>query len=88
MLEIAQEIECEISETPPSLIPFKNNLSCELAARGGRYPPKYMFTTSLNCRLNAITLFGCVTKRLISCALFMDATLKATKAKQILKALT
>jgi hypothetical protein len=35
-----------------------------------------------------MTFFGCVTKRVMACALFVDATLKATKAKQIRKALT
>ena len=74
-------------EAPPNFIAFEANFR-ELVAHGGRYAAKCMFNTSPNFCLNAIALFGCVTKRVIACALFVDQAFISTKVKLILKALT
>ena len=47
-LEIIEEVEGQILEVPPSLIPFWPNLSCQLSTHGYGHAAKEMLHTGSN----------------------------------------
>ena len=86
-LEIAKEVESQILEAPPSLVPFQPNLSCQLSTHGHGHAAEDMLHTSSDCRLDTIQFFGCVAKRMVTSAFFVDQAFEATETQQILAAL-
>jgi hypothetical protein len=87
-LEITKEVECQVLEASPSLVPFQPNLSCQLSTHGHGHAAKDMLHTSSNCRLDTIQFLGCVAKQMIASAFFVDQAFEATEIQKILKAFT
>jgi len=72
-LEIMGEVEGQILEVPPSLIPFWHNLSCQLLPMDTVMQPRICSTQALI---------------MIASAFFVDQAFEATEIQKILKAFT
>ena len=87
-LEIRKEVEGQALEAPPSLVPCWPNLSCQLSTHGRGHAAEDMLHAGSDCGLDTIQFLGCVAKKMIASAIFLDQAFEATEIQKILEAFT
>ena len=85
-LEISEEVEGEIFESPPGFGSRQSNSSGHLSAHRHCHASKDVLDACSDCGFDAIKLFGCFTKWIVASSLFVNQAFESAEAQQILKA--
>jgi len=87
-LEISKEVEGEIFEPPPGFGSRQSNSFGHLSAHRDCHASKDVLDACSNSGFNAIKIFGCFTKSIISRCLLVNQDFESAEAQQMLKAFT
>jgi hypothetical protein len=87
-LQKTQGVKGWVLETPPNLVAFKSDLSCQLSTHGHCHAAKDMLHTSSDCRLDPIWFLCCIAERMVASAFFVDQAFEFTEVEKFLKAFT